>query len=495
MATVDKAITDLTAAEELQTDDLLVVEQDQQPKKMSGQVFMNFLLKHIDGHGGILDVQHTKTIGLEKTYALIMADGQQLAFTVSNGEKGDPGEADHVWFKWSSTNPDEDPNATIGDIPDAWIGIYTGIQASAPALASSYKWFLWKGRQGDIGPAPQLLIGNVTTIPYDEPASASISGSKENPVLNLRIPEGRPGADGDYSSDWAENYSGNPGYVANRTHFVKKDSAFVFAVDVELGSGNTIFSFSMASEVDYGSVYSVEFNGEVYHCRSQDIVAVLGAHAPALGNLYLLSREFEDTGEPFVIYLDGSNGTMQAPGYEGQTVSLKVTRDEIVKKLDNKYLDAEWTATKTSTGVAGPILDYPIQFTTGSAIVNKIANNSLVKGGRYTVTWAGTAYECTCIIDSDGSVYLGNPELASFQTDDGNPEAPFCFVSFGAAAMVFKDTDTAETVAAKIVGHRETSLEKLPAEFLPDTLYITSPNGTKFKITVDDSGNLTTATA
>lgn len=132
METVDRAISDLAAAEQLQPQDLLVVEQDRQAKKMSGQVLMNYLLKNIDGHGGIMDVEPIKTVGRERTYALIMADGQQIQFTVWDGEEGPPGSSDRLWVKWSSTNPDEDLNAVLSDMPDKWVGIYTGGSKTAP---------------------------------------------------------------------------------------------------------------------------------------------------------------------------------------------------------------------------------------------------------------------------------------------------------------------------------------------------------------------------
>ncbi len=43
------------------------------------------------------------------------------------------------------------------------------------------------------GVTPNLTIGNVTTLSSDEEATATITGTKENPVLNLGIPKGKDG--------------------------------------------------------------------------------------------------------------------------------------------------------------------------------------------------------------------------------------------------------------------------------------------------------------
>lgn len=53
-----------------------------------------------------------------------------------------------------------------------------------------------KGDTGPPGPAPQLTIGTVTTLAAGSAATASITGSALNPVLNLGIPRGDTGPAG-----------------------------------------------------------------------------------------------------------------------------------------------------------------------------------------------------------------------------------------------------------------------------------------------------------
>lgn len=57
-----------------------------------------------------------------------------------------------------------------------------------------------KGDKGDTGATPNLQIGNVTTLDNGSNATASITGTVENPLLNLGIPKGAKGDKGDTTS-------------------------------------------------------------------------------------------------------------------------------------------------------------------------------------------------------------------------------------------------------------------------------------------------------
>lgn len=52
------------------------------------------------------------------------------------------------------------------------------------------------GTAGADGVTPNIQIGTVTTLPAGSDATASITGTAENPILNLGIPEGAPGSGG-----------------------------------------------------------------------------------------------------------------------------------------------------------------------------------------------------------------------------------------------------------------------------------------------------------
>lgn len=57
-----------------------------------------------------------------------------------------------------------------------------------------------QGAKGDTGPTPVFTMGTVTTLPADQVASASITGTVSNPILNLQIPQGEQGIDGSGST-------------------------------------------------------------------------------------------------------------------------------------------------------------------------------------------------------------------------------------------------------------------------------------------------------
>lgn len=55
------------------------------------------------------------------------------------------------------------------------------------------------GPQGPIGPTPDLTIGTVSTLPAGSDATATITGTPEEPVLNLGLPQGAKGEAGEVS--------------------------------------------------------------------------------------------------------------------------------------------------------------------------------------------------------------------------------------------------------------------------------------------------------
>lgn len=182
----DKAISELVAASLVTAGDLFVLEQGGTAKKLTGQILENWLVSFADGHGGIQSITYsaptppsldgtltitladtteydvtvtngkgissitkTGTAGLVDTYTIAYNNGTSSTFTVTNGAKGEKGDNSYVWIKYSAVNPTSD--ADMGDIPDAYIGVYAGTSSTAPAHYTSYKWFRMKGDTGDTG--------------------------------------------------------------------------------------------------------------------------------------------------------------------------------------------------------------------------------------------------------------------------------------------------------------------------------------------------------
>lgn len=206
----DKSIDQLNEAEKIYATDLFVLQQSGSAKKLTGQVLLNWLTAAADGHGGIQSIaklstsvladtyritladtttfdfvvnngrgitgiSKTSTSGLVDTYTISYNDGTTGKFTVTNGEKGDKGDNAYIWIKYASQKPTESSHS-MGDIPDDWIGIYSGNASTAPTDWQKYKWFKHKGEKGDTG-SPATLVTKSVTYQVSDSGTIIPSGS------------------------------------------------------------------------------------------------------------------------------------------------------------------------------------------------------------------------------------------------------------------------------------------------------------------------------
>lgn len=206
----DKSISELIAATLVTPTDLFVLEQSGTAKKLTGQVLENWLVSFADGHGGIQSIVKQSTSGLADTYRITLADttifdfvvtngrgitsisktstsglvdtytisynnGTTSKFTVTNGAKGDKGDNAYIWIKYASQKPTE-ASHSMGDIPDNWIGVYSGNASSAPTDWKQYQWFEIKGEKGDIG-VPATMVSKSVTYQVGDSGTITPSGS------------------------------------------------------------------------------------------------------------------------------------------------------------------------------------------------------------------------------------------------------------------------------------------------------------------------------
>lgn len=218
----DKAISELVAAEQIKSTDMFVLEQDGTAKRLQGQTLLNWLTAAADGHGGISNIAKTGTVGLVDTYTITLADTTTKTFTVTNGNgltafeklstvglvdtyrftrsddtyftfavangaKGDTGEASHVWIKYASQQPTASSHS-MGDLPDAWMGVYSGTAAEAPDDWQQYTWYQIKGEKGDTG-AAATVTG--TTVEYMVSDSGTIVPSGSWSTTIPTVPQGK----------------------------------------------------------------------------------------------------------------------------------------------------------------------------------------------------------------------------------------------------------------------------------------------------------------
>lgn len=207
----NKQISQLTEASSVGLQDLFVLEQSGAAKKLTGQTLLSDLQTVLEAHGGIVSIAKTSTSGLVDTYTITMVDGATTTFTVTNGEdgtdgtngtdgvtftpavssagviswtndggrsnptpvniKGDQGEQGDNWYvyiRWASAEPTAD--ADMGTVPDAWMGVYAGVSATAPTHYTDYAWYEVKGATGDAATLSSSVVtyqssASGTTVP------------------------------------------------------------------------------------------------------------------------------------------------------------------------------------------------------------------------------------------------------------------------------------------------------------------------------------------
>lgn len=218
----DKSIDQLNEAEKIYATDLFVLQQSGSAKKLTGQVLLNWLTAAADGHGGIQSIEKlstsvladtyritladttifdfvvnngrgitgiskTGTSGLADTYTISYNDGTTSQFTITNGAKGDKGDNAYIWIKYASQEPTE-ASHSMGDIPDDWIGIYSGNASTAPTDWQQYKWFRIKGEKGDTGNPATISSRSVT---YQIGSSGTIEPSGDWQSTVPEVPQGK----------------------------------------------------------------------------------------------------------------------------------------------------------------------------------------------------------------------------------------------------------------------------------------------------------------
>ena len=167
----DKSISELVAATSVGSTDLFVLEQANTAKKLTGQILENWLVSFADGHGGIQSWSYTPPVApsLEGTLTLTLADTTVITVPIMNGAKGDTGAQTYVWIRWAAQNPTADNQ--LSTTPDAWIGIYVGLSATAPTTRGSYAWYQYKGAKGDQGDQGESIATVIRTGGDGSPGS------------------------------------------------------------------------------------------------------------------------------------------------------------------------------------------------------------------------------------------------------------------------------------------------------------------------------------
>jgi len=124
----------------------------------------------------------------------VQAQGPQ-GETGERGETGDPGprgETGEPGVDGVTFTPSVSANGVISWTNDGSLPNPQPVNIKGPAGKD--------GSDGNVGATPNLTIGTVETLEPGADATAEITGTPENPVLNLGIPQGEKGKDADISN-------------------------------------------------------------------------------------------------------------------------------------------------------------------------------------------------------------------------------------------------------------------------------------------------------
>ena len=154
--------------------------------------------------------------------------------------------------------------------------------------------------------------------------------------------------------------------------------------------------------------------------------------------------------------------------------------EEVIHKLDNRYLDAEWMAHyKTGTEM---VLDTAEQSFSGSSSRNSCNQKFYFKlqpGKKYLVLWDGESYTSYAKVMSTGFLnYVGNGSIYSSDAEDTGE--PFCILELSLygininTSIYASDTSTTHTVGVWLTG---SVADRIPFDFMP-TVY-TMPSDLK----------------
>ena len=150
-------------------------------------------------------------------------NGRTLVYRINTGSKGSDGKSSYLHIAYADDSAGKNFNFEDG----LWIGVYTDFSPSSSNNYLDYSWHRFSGKEGpqgekgEVGPAPNIEIGEVTE---GDEAEVSISGDSPNYILNLTLPRGEKGDTGEKGDKGDAGQTGPRGW-SNATVSLYKRSA------------------------------------------------------------------------------------------------------------------------------------------------------------------------------------------------------------------------------------------------------------------------------
>lgn len=211
----DKAITDLTQATQITGDDLFVLEQSGEAKKLKGETLLDFVTLSV-----VSVTVTTLPAGSSATATYDKSTGT-LALGIPQGNKGDTGATGAT----GATGPQGEQ----------------GVQGETGATGAT-------GPQGPAGPANALTIGSVTS---GKVASATITGEAPNQVLNLVLEKGEQGEQGKQGIQGEQGKQGIQGEIGPQGN-PGADAPTITGITIRQSDYHLIVTLSNGTSYDAG---------------------------------------------------------------------------------------------------------------------------------------------------------------------------------------------------------------------------------------------------
>lgn len=207
--------------------------------------------------------------------------------------------------------------------------------------------------------------------------------------------------------------------------------------------------------------YIVKYNGVEYPCIAAEVEGMI-----AFGNGAAMDEQYADvsnTDAPFIIVFVPGSGFIVNPLDDNTPSTLAISyNNETIKKLDNKYLDLAWIPENEYTQLAAEktVTDSIATPTETTGGFHDLTIDMLVNGQSVVVYYDGTPYELIVQKD-DTTCFIGNTGLLG-GTDTG---VPFLLMpTAGRTNVVF----TSDNTTSHVMSVFSKAPAKMPEGFLPE---------------------------
>ena len=239
--------------------------------------------------------------------------------------------------------------------------------------------------------------------------------------------------------------------------------------------GTYLLPVDESVSLSFQASYTIMWNDAEYNCQAQDLSAIQTG-VIALGDCAMFAdgeANLTGNGEPFCIVFVPGMGTLAMPLDGASTLKISIIEHgEIVRKLDNKFLDLDWlpvrerellllAAEKTVTSGEGA----PTESGYGFWDVNQ---DRVYVGEKLAVFCDGERFDLQVQRDAASTYMLaGNRYFLTEQDEDDNGVPFLMVISSSFSFLLFGDE---QSHAMSVYTYGNLKAVKMPEEFLPEAV-------------------------